>query len=490
MTSNAPSTDGYGFGYGTGSYDLGGYATGAYATPGYDTAAYDSAQDVAYVTTHQWDTGEQQPHTGYDPAYGTGGYAPAAEGYDSAGYEVPAVWPVGAIPQQPGPHEVWDATTAGTGYDPGYDSAYQPAADWSTDGSLSVSYDSSGHPATGWDPAGYDTPVDTAAYSFESGYEPSVEYGTYTPEAADTQEPARPEPSPGSSSDGYPGDTGAPSYGSGDTDDTGDTDNAAGPDDAAAPEPAARQRTFVRPRPRRSSPKRSALLTVAVPSLAVVGVAGMAAASVGDPQQVEVAKQAVTAADPTSVKPAAANAELDTQLTGATEEAGDFADRASRTQERLDLKEREAQERKRRAEEAARREALRPKFMLPVAEHGLSAQFGQGGVNWMSLHTGIDFPVSYGTSVRAATDGTVSTKWDYSYGNMVIVTAADGTETWYCHLSSARIRSGPVQAGTVIGYSGNSGNSTGPHLHFEVRPYGGDPIDPLTWLQNKGLNPL
>ena len=89
----------------------------------------------------------------------------------------------------------------------------------------------------------------------------------------------------------------------------------------------------------------------------------------------------------------------------------------------------------------------------------------------------------------SAIDGTVRTQWNSAYGNMAIVTGADGTETWYCHLSSTKIRSGPVKAGDVIAYSGNSGNSTGPHLHFEVRPHGGSSIDPLPWLRSHGLDP-
>ncbi len=107
----------------------------------------------------------------------------------------------------------------------------------------------------------------------------------------------------------------------------------------------------------------------------------------------------------------------------------------------------------------------------------------------MSVHSGIDFPVSEGTPVMAATDGTVTTKYDVSFGNMAVVTAPDGTETWYCHLSSTKIRGGQVKAGDTIGYSGTSGNSTGPHLHFEVHPGGGDAIDPLPWLRGKGLDP-
>ncbi|MGW7429394.1 M23 family metallopeptidase [Streptomyces sp. NPDC054861] len=243
---------------------------------------------------------------------------------------------------------------------------------------------------------------------------------------------------------------------------------------------------------RRTPAKRSALLTVAVPSACVMGVAGIAAASVGSLTEAGAETKddvAVAAADPSSVKPVAANNKLDTQLAALSADARDFGDRASRTQERIDLKLRQEAEKKKREEEAARKEALRPKFMLPVKLHQLSAQYGQAGVNWMSVHTGIDFPVQYGTKVMAATDGTVRTQWNSAYGNMAIVTAADGTETWYCHLSSTKIRSGKVKAGDVIAYSGNSGNSTGPHLHFEVRPNGGAAIDPEAWLRSHGLNP-
>ncbi|MFD8412872.1 M23 family metallopeptidase [Streptomyces sp. NPDC059650] len=243
---------------------------------------------------------------------------------------------------------------------------------------------------------------------------------------------------------------------------------------------------------RRTPAKRSALLTVAVPSACVMGIAGVAAASVGGLTGGEKPAEDTTtmaAPDPASVKPVAANSKLDTQLAALSADAGDFADRASRTQERIDLRQRQDEERKRKAAEEAAKEAARPKFALPVAQHGLSASFGQAGGMWMSVHTGIDFPVGYGTPVMAATDGTVRTQWNSAYGNMAIVTSPDGTETWYCHLGSTKIRSGKVKAGDVIAYSGNSGNSTGPHLHFEVRPGGGSAIDPAAWLRSHGLDP-
>jgi murein DD-endopeptidase MepM/ murein hydrolase activator NlpD len=278
---------------------------------------------------------------------------------------------------------------------------------------------------------------------------------------------------------------------------------AAGPDDGedvpplldgqeeAAPAPLTRTAARAAARSRRRAPaKRSALLTVAVPSVCVIGVASVAAATVDFGGDDGKETTAAGSSEATAVKPVAANNKLDTQLKSLSAGADDFADRASRTQERIDLKAQQAAEKKKAAQEAARKERLRPKFVLPVTQKGLSAYFGQAGVNWMSVHTGIDFPVSFGTTVMAATDGTVRTQWNSAYGNMAIVTAKDGTETWYCHLSSYRVASGTtVKAGQPIAYSGSSGNSTGPHLHFEVRPGGGSAIDPLPWLRSHGLDP-
>jgi murein DD-endopeptidase MepM/ murein hydrolase activator NlpD len=258
-----------------------------------------------------------------------------------------------------------------------------------------------------------------------------------------------------------------------------------------APAPLSRTAARAATRSRRRAPaKRSALLTVAVPSVCVLGVASIAAATMDFGGDDGKETTAAGSSDAAPVKPVAANNKLDTQLQSLSAGADDFAGRASRTQERIDLKAQQAAQQKKAAQEAARKERLRPKFALPVSQKGLSAYYGQAGVNWMSVHTGIDFPVSFGTTVMAATDGTVRTQWNSAYGNMAIVTAKDGTETWYCHLSSYRVASGTtVKAGQPIAFSGSSGNSTGPHLHFEVRPGGGSAIDPLPWLRSHGLNP-
>jgi murein DD-endopeptidase MepM/ murein hydrolase activator NlpD len=121
------------------------------------------------------------------------------------------------------------------------------------------------------------------------------------------------------------------------------------------------------------------------------------------------------------------------------------------------------------------------RFLRPVA-----GPMGDGfGVDRGDhLHTGIDFPVPYGTPVGAAGVGTVIFAGYNSggYGNLVVVQHRLGYSTWYAHLSSIAVSVGAaVEGGTRIGYVGSTGNSTGPHLHFEVRRYD-TPIDPLPML--------
>ncbi|MFC1404404.1 MULTISPECIES: M23 family metallopeptidase [Streptacidiphilus] len=246
---------------------------------------------------------------------------------------------------------------------------------------------------------------------------------------------------------------------------------------AALPEARPGGRAAARAAQKRTSRRRSAVLTIAVPSVAVLGIAGAAAATLA-PGSSASGHSNATASDANSTLTAA---DQKAQALAA-QEAKASAEQASRDHARQALALRTAAAKKKAAET--------PKVVLPITQHvGLSALFGQAGTHWMSLHTGIDFPVSTGTSVHAVTDGTVSTKWNAYYGNMLILTAPDGTQTWYCHLSAYKVRSGSVKAGDVIAYSGDTGNSTGPHLHFEVHPDGGAAIDPLPWLLAHGLDP-
>ena len=94
-------------------------------------------------------------------------------------------------------------------------------------------------------------------------------------------------------------------------------------------------------------------------------------------------------------------------------------------------------------------------------------------------HNGLDFGIPVGTEVKSTMDGNVIyAGWnDQGYGNLVIVENGD-YKTYYAHLSSIPVSVGDsVSAGTTIGLSGNTGNSTGPHLHYEIRR-NNVPIDP------------
>ncbi|PZH04259.1 peptidase M23 [Streptomyces sp. NTH33] len=443
--------------YGTTGFQTGAYGAGSFpADPLFGGLPADGTPTTGSYDTVHWSTGSHQtlhddPYAAqHHTAYDTGAYDTTAW---TTGYQQPA-----AVPHQSGPVDTgaqWDAS-AWLQPDQSADGGTQQW-DWSTQ-----TFDTGAYDATQWNSAG----ATTAAEDFDEpdpheqheqhGGTPSAKEGL----AATGEMPAIPSL----------------------LDDEEEVTPAPAPASRAASRGAGRSR-------RRPPAKRSALLTVAVPSVCVMGVAGIAAASVGGLTDDDKDTSAA-AADAPPVKVSTANAKLDTQLRNVSAGANDFAGRASRYQERIDLKAQQAAELRKAAEEAARKERLRPKFALPVLPRGLSAYYGQAGVNWMSVHTGIDFPVPYGTTVMAATDGTVRTEWNSAYGNMMIVTAMDGTETWYCHLSSYRVPSGTaVKAGDPIAYSGNSGNSTGPHLHFEVRPGGGSPIDPLSWLRSHGINP-
>lgn len=105
------------------------------------------------------------------------------------------------------------------------------------------------------------------------------------------------------------------------------------------------------------------------------------------------------------------------------------------------------------------------------------------GERWGRLHEGIDIAVGEGTPVRAAAAGTVIyAGWMSGYGNLVVVDHGNSLSTAYAHNSSLVVAVGqPVAAGAVVSYSGNTGNSTGPHVHFEVR-MNGSAVDPLGYL--------
>ena len=131
------------------------------------------------------------------------------------------------------------------------------------------------------------------------------------------------------------------------------------------------------------------------------------------------------------------------------------------------------------------------RVVLPLASYDVSAGFGLTGPLWEAQHGGQDFGASFGEPLVAVADGTITEVADAGpYGLRTILTLADGTEVWYCHQTSVSVAAGyTVTMTDEIGTVGSTGNSTGPHLHLEVRPDGGSPIDPMDWLRAAGLNP-
>jgi LysM repeat protein len=123
--------------------------------------------------------------------------------------------------------------------------------------------------------------------------------------------------------------------------------------------------------------------------------------------------------------------------------------------------------------------AKKTKIASASGGYGLSVPISHNGISrgLVGGHTGIDYRANTGTPVVAATDGTVAiadaSGWNGGYGVTVLLSHSGGKTTRYGHLSRLAVRQGErVSRGQVIGYSGNTGRSTGPHLHFELRVNG------------------
>jgi murein DD-endopeptidase MepM/ murein hydrolase activator NlpD len=141
------------------------------------------------------------------------------------------------------------------------------------------------------------------------------------------------------------------------------------------------------------------------------------------------------------------------------------------------------------AQERADREARlqRPLYVMPTRGIWTSGF----GYRWGVLHGGIDLANSIGTPIYAASDGVVIDAGPTAgYGAWVKLRHADGTVTLYGHVNTWLVRIGErVMAGDQIATIGNRGNSTGPHLHFEVLLNGTNRVDPVPWLAKRGLSP-
>ncbi|GAA3261942.1 hypothetical protein Slala03_59010 [Streptomyces lavendulae subsp. lavendulae] len=133
----------------------------------------------------------------------------------------------------------------------------------------------------------------------------------------------------------------------------------------------------------------------------------------------------------------------------------------------------------------------------PVKSYTLSATFGKGGTMWSHKHSGQDFAVPVGTPVKAAATGTVVKAGPNgggdgpAYGNAVVIKHANNTYSQYAHLSKIQVKIGQkVSVHQQIALSGNTGNSSGPHLHFEIRttPNYGSAVNPVAFLRTVGVS--
>ena len=126
--------------------------------------------------------------------------------------------------------------------------------------------------------------------------------------------------------------------------------------------------------------------------------------------------------------------------------------------------------------------AERAPFDIPVKDNfRFTSGFGQ---RWGRLHAGTDFAGPIGTPIYATADGVVThSGWASGYGRLIKIQHEFGIETRYAHLNAMRVNVGQrVSRGDRIGDMGNSGRSTGPHLHYEVR-VGGRPVNPMIYIK-------
>jgi murein DD-endopeptidase MepM/ murein hydrolase activator NlpD len=225
-------------------------------------------------------------------------------------------------------------------------------------------------------------------------------------------------------------------------------------------------------RSRRSAPRRPALL------LSALLAGGVAAAVFG------VNGATVASADGTSVL--AAQAAL-----LASDEGAEVLPRASITVAEAQARLQEvAASRAARAEaEAQAREAARPKFVMPIKGASMTSCFCS---RWGTFHWGIDLAAPMRTPEYSAGDGVVLRAGAASgFGLAVYILHEDGDVTVYGHMDEILVKPGEyVEAGEKIALLGNRGQSTGPHLHFEVHQGGeeGKRIDPVAWLKARGVS--
>ncbi|GIH04407.1 hypothetical protein Rhe02_24740 [Rhizocola hellebori] len=132
--------------------------------------------------------------------------------------------------------------------------------------------------------------------------------------------------------------------------------------------------------------------------------------------------------------------------------------------------------------------AKAPDWVNPMPRGEISSCYGP---RWGTMHAGIDFFTDENEPIVSVGKGTVvAAGWVYSgYGISVVVDHGDGILTHYAHMNKTAVSEGDeVGPGTLLGYEGSTGDSTGPHLHFEVHAGMWNQIDPAPWLRDHGID--
>jgi murein DD-endopeptidase MepM/ murein hydrolase activator NlpD len=235
-------------------------------------------------------------------------------------------------------------------------------------------------------------------------------------------------------------------------------------------------------------------LIPALPSLpALGGVAVLAIAMAGalhaSPTQLVSQQRTVHQANAMSGSTAASSSDLLSHRSGVSRDSRRDALDASTDADLVAAAEQQTEQRNAQlAKFAAQVEQQSKKLALnlwvaPTDPIVLTARFGDYGL-WSGYHTGLDFNGNTGDPIHAIAAGVItSASYDGSYGNKTVETLPDGTELWYCHQNEFNVSVGDVvRPGQLIGFIGSTGHVTGSHLHVEVRPGGGDPVDPYAAL--------
>lgn len=213
----------------------------------------------------------------------------------------------------------------------------------------------------------------------------------------------------------------------------------------------------------------AAALTITATGAAIVpGLSGGTAAATDGHERAVEPTQSQAAAASRLVAPRLSNSDL-------VVSAERTRVRASRAKARQDL-----------AEKREQAIAKAHRWVMPVAHYRFTSDFG---MRWGRMHAGDDLAAPVGTRIGSLSSGTVIFAGRESgYGNKVEVRHWDGTVSWYAHMSSISVKVGDkVAPGQKLGEVGNTGHSTGPHLHLEIHPGGGAAVNPQRWLAAHGL---